>query len=94
MAARRINKEWNDIVVKQESPHIKSLIRPEIDNILRWEANIEGPKGTPYENGIFRIDIRFPNDYPFKSPHLKFITPIYSCNLSESGHECLDIGYH
>jgi len=35
-----------------------------------------GPKGTPYDNGIFLIDIKVPSDYPFKRPRIVFRTPI------------------
>ena len=61
------------------------------DNIYNWNATIIGPSETPYQNGIFNLDIHFPNDYPFKPPNIKFKTKIYHCNISKEGCICLDI---
>ena len=62
-----------------------------IDN-LHWIATIIGPEKTPYENGIFKLDIYFPSEYPFKAPKINFITKIYHPNISStSGSICIDI---
>lgn len=51
----------------------------------------KGPKDTPYENGIFKLKIIIPYDYPFKPPTITFITKIYHPNISSSGIICIDI---
>ncbi|KAL3311232.1 ubiquitin-conjugating enzyme E2 E1 [Cichlidogyrus casuarinus] len=50
-----------------------------------------GSPGSVYENGIFFIDINFPQEYPFKPPKFTFKTRIYHCNINSQGVICLDI---
>lgn len=64
---------------------------PISDNLFRWSGTITGTVDTPYEHGVFKLDIIFPRDYPYKAPNVTFITPIYHCNINEDGQICLDI---
>lgn len=64
---------------------------PKADNMLHWVATLKGPKESPYESGVFTVDIVFPVEYPFKPPKLTFRTKIYHCNINGKGSICLDI---
>ncbi|XP_073114576.1 uncharacterized protein [Elaeis guineensis] len=64
---------------------------PEAENIFSWIGTIEGSKGTPYEGLSFKLSLRFPYDYPFKPPQVKFETPCFHPNIDHCGNICLDI---
>ncbi len=64
-----------------------------VNNDFRhWKGSIEGPQGTPYEGGVFQVDIQLPPEYPYKPPKMKFDTKIWHPNISsQTGAICLDI---
>lgn len=52
---------------------------------------IRGPNETPYEDGYYWLRMYITKDYPFKSPSVVFLTPIFHPNVEyESGTICLD----
>ncbi|XP_034028401.1 ubiquitin-conjugating enzyme E2 T [Thalassophryne amazonica] len=53
-------------------------------------AQIVGAAGTPYEGGIFSLEIKVPERYPFEPPTVRFVTPIYHPNIDNSGRICHD----
>lgn len=62
-STRRLIKEYT---VWLKEPIEGVYIKPDPFNILLWRGVFEGPKGTPYENGVYHFEIEFPTDYPFK----------------------------
>ena len=55
------------------------------------QATILGPTDSPFEGGVFFLNIHFPTDYPFKPPKFAFTTRIYHPNINSNGAICLDI---
>nr|XP_043606556.1 ubiquitin-conjugating enzyme E2 27-like isoform X2 [Erigeron canadensis] len=61
-------------------------------NIRHLIATIPGPVCTPYEGGIFGVDILLPEAYPFVPPNMRFTTKVWHPNISsQTGAICLDI---
>jgi ubiquitin-conjugating enzyme E2 D/E len=88
MALRRISRELEDL---QKEPPANCSAGPEGEDLFRWEGVIIGPSDSPYANGVFKLKILFPIDYPFKSPTVSFTTKIYHPNINSAGVICLDI---
>ena len=82
---KRILKELNDI---QGLPLSAEIID---NNIYHWYVSFMGPENTPYQNGIFFLDVKFPESYPMDPPIITFKTKIYHCNINSRGGICLDI---
>ncbi|CAM4797490.1 unnamed protein product [Rotaria magnacalcarata] len=41
------------------------------------------PRSAIYNQAAFQIELKLPNEYPFKAPEIRFITPIYHPNVNE-----------
>lgn len=59
-------------------------------DFLHWQASFYGPKYTPYEGGLFYIEMKFNENYPKEKPEVIMKTKIYHPNINESGTICLD----
>ena len=66
-------------------------IFPAEGDATRWRALIEAPAHSPFAGGVFALVIQLPANYPREAPTVLFETPVYHCNVSESGTICLDL---
>ena len=64
---------------------------PYADNLRYFAVAIEGPADSPYEKGVFQLELFLPADYPMAPPKVRFLTKIYHPNVDKLGRICLDI---
>ena len=89
MALKRINKELADL--QRDPPANCSAGPTDESDLYNWTASIMGPDDSPFQGGVFFLNVQFPTDYPFKPPKLSFTTRIYHPNINSNGSICLDI---
>ena len=84
----RLRKEQKEL---KKSPVCNCDAQPDDDSLMEWTSTIIGPIGTPYENGVFKLKMKFSSSYPFEAPQVRFITKIFHPNIDSAGGICLDI---
>jgi len=86
---KRLQKELQEFISNPQDWCSVSLAND--DNMFLWKGEIIGPDKTPYEKGVFKLEIEIPTDYPFKPPKVKFLTKIYHPNVKSDGNFCTEI---
>lgn len=90
MASRRLGKEAAEFATAQDMDW--GSAEPAGDNLYEWNACVSGPEGSPYEGGLFNLELKFPQNYPFKPPEVKFSTEMYHPSIKkDTGEMCADI---
>ncbi|KAJ0045192.1 hypothetical protein Pint_06071 [Pistacia integerrima] len=87
--SQRLQKELMSLMMSGGDLGVSAF--PEAESIFTWIGTIEGGKGTMYEGLSYKLSLRFPLDYPFKPPQVKFETMCFHPNVDQFGNICLDI---
>ena len=83
-SVKRIKSE-----IKAVNENEDNLFNVEADfDIYNWIASIKGTIDSPYEGGLFKLRITFPDNYPFKHPDIRFITKIFCSDVDSDGYIC------
>ncbi|KAH8077390.1 ubiquitin-conjugating enzyme/RWD-like protein [Cristinia sonorae] len=86
-AMRRLMREITQL---QTSPPEGIRVVAGEDNMLDVTGIIEGPEGTPYAGGYFRIKFNFTEEFPAAPPKCRFISKIFHPNVSSAGEICVN----
>jgi len=86
-SVRRIMREIADLT--QTPPEGIKLIQNDED-VSDIQAVIDGPAGTPYEGGYFRVKLKLGPDFPQAPPKGFFLTKIFHPNVSNKGEICVN----
>ncbi|XP_022208332.1 ubiquitin-conjugating enzyme E2 L5 [Drosophila obscura] len=86
---KRMQKELKLMIEDTQLLQFRCL-EVEPDNIFKWYGLLM-PVSPPYDKGAYKLEIDFPQQYPFKPPRLHINTKIYHPNVNERGQVCLPI---
>ncbi|KAM0429628.1 hypothetical protein ACHAPT_006233 [Fusarium lateritium] len=87
---RRVLKELSDIQADHDSSGVNASLVSDA-SLTHLKGTFPAPPDTPYAGGTYQVDIQIPDQYPFKSPIIRFDTKIWHPNISsQTGAICLD----
>jgi len=94
------NLNFSSDVIRRVSKELKELIEEPLEgisvlvndkDITDVQCVVEGPAGTPYAAGHFRIKLSLPKDFPHSPPRGYFLTRIFHPNVAPtSGEICVN----
>uniref|UniRef100_A0A2C9LPH5 UBC core domain-containing protein n=1 Tax=Biomphalaria glabrata TaxID=6526 RepID=A0A2C9LPH5_BIOGL len=85
---RRIIKETQRLMAE---PVAGITAIPDEQNARYFHVVVAGPSQSPYEGGLFKLELFLPEEYPMSAPKVRFMTKIYHPNIDKLGRICLDI---
>jgi len=88
-ASARLAKELKELI-KNPVGGFKVEVISE-DNLFEWNVWIEGPQGTDYEGGVFKLIMSFPEEYPIQPPTIRFHSDFWHPNVYPDGKVCISI---
>jgi ubiquitin-protein ligase len=87
-----------DASLSCQSLHGKLLSHVEIEladpsDLSVWVVCFHGLAQTCLAGGTFYAEMRFPTEFPHKSPVVRFLTPMFHPNIDEYGHVSVSYNY-
>ena len=74
----------------ESGTHFRSLLTapgisatPYEENLRYFNVVIAGSEGSPYEGGVFKLELFLPDAYPMEPPKVRFLTKIYHPNVDK-----------
>ena len=91
MASKSSKRLTNEFKALTTNPVCNAKVSQD-GSLYKWKVVLPGPHGSAFEDGTFNLSIEFPDNYPFKHPEAKFITPMYHPNIKkDTGEICMDV---
>lgn len=84
---RQVAKELAEL---QKAPPEGVKIFPNEEDITDIQAAIDGPAGTPYAGGLFKVKLVLGKDFPAGPPKGFFLTKMFHPNVASSGEICVN----
>ncbi|KAF8809828.1 hypothetical protein BYT27DRAFT_7187097 [Phlegmacium glaucopus] len=84
---RRVMRELSDL---EKNPPEGIRAQTSDEDMLDVTGIIEGPEGTPYAGGYFRVKFKFTEEFPAAPPKCWFATKIFHPNVGANGEICVN----
>ncbi|CAF1532307.1 unnamed protein product [Rotaria magnacalcarata] len=94
MSLVRILKEIRDLEGGSAETNLTIGPAQENPDPLHYQATMIGPNGSPFEDGIYVLDILFRENHPFSPPIIKCLTRTFHPNIDEDGNIYVDVLHH
>ncbi|XP_064296257.1 LOW QUALITY PROTEIN: ubiquitin-conjugating enzyme E2 S [Phalacrocorax carbo] len=82
---------YKEVSLLSSDPPDGIKLFPNEEDITDVQVTIEGPEGTPYAGGLFRMKLVLGKDFPAAPPKGFFLTKIFHPNVGPSGEICVNV---
>ncbi|PIK38158.1 putative ubiquitin-conjugating enzyme E2 S-like [Apostichopus japonicus] len=84
---RQVAKE---VAALAKTPLEGIKVYPNEEDITDIQASVEGPAGTPYAGGYFKVRLVLGKDFPRVPPKGYFLTKVFHPNVAANGEICVN----
>ncbi|KAL4616704.1 ubiquitin-conjugating enzyme E2 S [Arapaima gigas] len=82
---------YKEVTALAADPPEGIKVYPSEEDITELHTAIEGPEGTPFAGGVFRMRLVLGKDFPAAPPKGYFLTKIFHPNVGHKGEICVNV---
>ncbi|XP_072471580.1 ubiquitin-conjugating enzyme E2 S [Notamacropus eugenii] len=82
---------YKEVTTLTSDPPDGIKVFPNEEDLTDLQVTIEGPEGTPYAGGLFRMKLLLGKDFPAAPPKGFFLTKIFHPNVGANGEICVNV---
>ncbi|XP_038609135.1 ubiquitin-conjugating enzyme E2 S [Tachyglossus aculeatus] len=82
---------YKEVTTLTADPPDGIKVFPNEEDVTDLQVTIEGPEGTPYAGGLFRMKLILGKDFPAAPPKGFFLTKIFHPNVGANGEICVNV---
>ncbi|CAK6437490.1 unnamed protein product [Pipistrellus nathusii] len=82
---------YKEVTTLTTDPPDGIKVFPNEEDLTDLQVTIEGPEGTPYAGGLFRMKLLLGKDFPASPPKGYFLTRIFHPNVGANGEICVNV---
>lgn len=82
---------YKEVSTLTSDPPAGIKLFPNEEDVTDVQVTIEGPEGTPYAGGLFRMKLVLGKEFPAAPPKGFFLTKIFHPNVGPGGEICVNV---